>query len=94
MGLIRKNLSLATFGGVSYHSRREMQAKQAKAQAKVAKQEAKLLGEQRRALHDERRRDAREDQAEAAEAGRRPAVVSAANARRGYRLSPEGQVSP
>ena len=42
MGLIWKAASILTLGGVSSHSRRESQAKAARAQAKAAKAQAGL----------------------------------------------------
>jgi hypothetical protein len=57
MGLVRKAASILTLGGVSNHSRRDPQAKAAKAQAARAKAETEVADEQAaaiaRALHED-----------------------------------------
>ncbi len=57
MGLIRKTASILTLGGVRNHSRRDSQAKAAKAQAERAATETKVAEEQAaaiaRALHED-----------------------------------------
>jgi hypothetical protein len=70
MGLIRKAASIVTPGGARHHSRRDPQAKAAKAQAGLDEAETKVAEEQAaaiaRALHeDEAHRQA--DLAEVAE---------------------------
>ena len=50
MGLIRKAASIVTLGGVSNHSRRDPQAKAAKAQAELAEAEAEVAEEQAAAI--------------------------------------------
>ena len=57
MGLIRKSASILRLGGVNSHSRRDPQAKAAKAQAELAAAETKVAEEQAaaiaRALHED-----------------------------------------
>ena len=57
MGFIRKAASILTLGGVSSHSRRDPQAKAAKAQAELAEADTEVAEEQAaviaRALHED-----------------------------------------
>jgi len=57
MGIVRKAASILTLSGVSSHSRRDPQARAAKAQAELAEAETKVAGEQAaaiaRALHED-----------------------------------------
>jgi len=59
MGLIRKPASIVTPGGARHHSRRDPQAKAARAQAELDEAETKVAGEQAAAiasaLHETRR---------------------------------------
>ena len=87
MGLIRRAAGILTLGGVSSHSRRDSQARAAKAQADLAEAEMKVAGEQAAAIARALHEDEAHQQADLEEVAGLPAVSGSRGRATGFRHS-------